>query len=253
MHSLTSLSALMYVWLFTQYRGRTQNVNHRHILAHSWGWYAIGVGIRERRHKMYEESNRKECLLEDTGRIPWNESKYNSIKGMTAMERFGDPKKVEDGEVTYGLDIAVLKEMFDPLCKTEMKVGDIRHGRERRETYHCQVDEILSKLDELIDMRGDAKKRSPEYWYCPLSLEGVHDYALLLPPEQCRCVMAFENKIHERRFDSDNKFNVDEHDGCASDSDDGSGEAVLTSADADMNQLREHQRQTRRQSGERRV
>ena len=92
---------------------------------------------------MYEEAERKECSLKDTGRIPWNESKYNSIKGTTAMERFGDPKKIEDGEITYGLDIAVLKEMFDPLRKMEMKVGDIRHGRERRETYHCQVDEIL--------------------------------------------------------------------------------------------------------------
>ena len=76
-----------------------------------------------------------ECSLGETGRIPWNEAKYNSIKCMTAMERFGDPKKVEDGEVTFGLDIAMLKEMFDPLRKTEMKVGDIRHGRERHKTY----------------------------------------------------------------------------------------------------------------------
>ena len=86
-----------------------------------------------------------------------------------------------------------------------------------------------------------------------MSLEGVHDYALLLPPEQCRHQMATKNKIYERRFDSDNKFNVDEHDGCAGDSDDGSGVAVLTFADADMNQLREHQRQTQREDREPRV
>ena len=97
-----------------------------------------------------------ECSLGETGRIPWNETKYNAIKGMTVMERYGDPKKVEDGEVTFGLDIAVLKEIFYPLRKTEMKVGDIRHGHERCETYHRQVDEILSKLDEFIDVRGTA-------------------------------------------------------------------------------------------------
>ena len=202
---------------------------------------------------MYDEADRKECSLGETGRIPWNEAKYNSIKGMTAMERFRDPKKVEDGEVTFGLDIAVLKEMFDPLRKMEMKVGDIRHGRERRETYHRQVDEILSKLDEFIDVRGDAKKCSREYWHCLLSLEGVHDYALLLPPEQCRRQTAIENTIYEKRFDSDNEFNIDEHDGCAGDSDDGSGEAVLTSADADMNQLCEHQWRTQREDREPRV
>ena len=147
----------------------------------------------------------------------------------------------------------MLKEMFDPLRKMEMKVGDIRHGREKHETYHCQMDEIMSKLDEFIDIRGDAKKRSREYWHHPLSLEGVHDYALLLPPEQCRRQMAFENKIYERQFDSDNEFNIDEHDGCAVDSDGGSGEAVLTSADADMNQLCERQWQTWRESREPRV
>ena len=41
------LSAHMYLWLFRQYRGHTQNVDHRHIIGHSWAWYAVGVGIRE--------------------------------------------------------------------------------------------------------------------------------------------------------------------------------------------------------------
>ena len=140
--------------------------------------------------------------------------------------------------------------MFDPLRKTEMKVGDIGHGRERRETYHCQVDEILSKLDEFIDVCGDAKKRSREYWHRPLSLEGVHDYALLLPPEQYWHQTAFKNKIYEKRFNSDNEFNIDEHDSCAGDSNGGRGEAVLTSADADMNQLHKRQRQTWRENRE---
>ena len=234
----------------SQYWGITQNVDHWHIIAHSWAWYAVGVGIRERRRKMYEESGCKKCLLKDTGCIPWNESKYNAIKGTTAMERFGDPKKVEDDEITYGSDIAVLKEMFDLLRKMEMKVGDIWHRRERRETYHCQVDEILSKLDEFIYVHGDAKKRSTEYWHRPLSLEGVHDYALLLPPEQCKRQTALENLMYKKRFDSDNEYNSDEHDGRASGSEDGSGEAVLVSADANMSCLCEHQRNTRREERE---
>ena len=223
-----------------------QNVDHRHIIAFSWVWYSI----RERHRKMYEEARRKKCSLKDTRRILWNEPKYNAIKDTTAMERFGDLKKVEDGEIMYGTDIAVLKEMFDPLQKTEMKVGDIRHGCERWEIYHCQVDKILPKLDEFIDMREDTKKCSKEYWHRPLSLEGINNYTLLLPPEQCIWETALENLRYEKRFDSDNEYNVDESIGSASGLDDGSGEAMLVSADADMSHLCKCQRATQREESE---
>ena len=65
--------------------------------------------------------------------------------------------------------------------------------------------------------------------------------------------MAIENKIYKKCFDSDNKFNIDEHDGCAGDSDDGSREGVLTSADADMNQLHKCQQRTQQEDREPRV
>ena len=210
MHSLTSLIALMYMWLFSQYRGPTQNIDHRHIIAHSWAWYTIGVGIREWQRKMYEESRRKKCSLKNTGHILWNEPKYNAIKGTTAMEWFWNQKKVEDGEIMCGMDIAVLSDMFDPLRKTEMKVGDIWHRWERQETFHCHVDKILSKLDEFINVHGDAKKRSREYWHHALSLEGIHDYSLLLPPEQCKQETMLENLRYEKRFDSDNEYNIND-------------------------------------------
>ena len=125
MHCCCVLSAHMYLWLFRQYRGHLQNVDHRHIIAHSWAWHAVGGGIKERRRKMMSESKNRSCSYAETGRHPFSVRKYNNIPRQlpTAMERFGDPKRIENREVVFGSDIAVLKEVFDPLRKTEMKVG----------------------------------------------------------------------------------------------------------------------------------
>ena len=201
MHCRCVLSAHMYLWLFRQYRGHSQNVDHRHIIAHSWAWYAVDVGIKERRRKMMSESKNRSCSYAETGRHPFSVRKYNNIPRQlpTAMERFGDPKRIENGEVVFGSDIAVLKEVFDPLRKTEMKVGDVRHGRERRDTYHRQVGEIVSKIQEFIDVRADAQRRAEDYVRHPLSLEGVYPNVLLLPATECEREAALEDKRWERR------------------------------------------------------
>ena len=224
------LSAHMYLWLFRQYRGHTQNVDHRHIIGHSWAWYAVGVGIRERRRKMVSESKGRDCSYAETGRNPFNLRKYNNIPRQlpTAMERFGDPKRIENGEVVFGSDIAVLKEVFDPLRKTEMKVGDVRHGRERRDTYHRQVGEIVSKIQEFIDVRADAERRTEGYVRRPLSLEGVYSYPLLLPASECKREAALEDKRWERRRESEGGYNSDECDG-----------TLLVTSDATARRVRE--------------
>ena len=40
------------------------------------------------------------------------------------------------------MDVTVLKEMFDPLRKIEMRVEDIQHDHDLHSAYH-QLDEIL--------------------------------------------------------------------------------------------------------------
>ena len=224
------LSAHMYLWLFRQYRGHTQIVDHRHIIGHSWAWYAIGVGIRERRRKMVSESRGRDCSYAETGRNPFNLRKYNNIPRQlpTAMERLGDPKRIENGEVVFGSDIAVLKEVFDPLRKTEMKVGDVRHGRERRDTYHRQVGEIVSKIQEFIDVRADAERRTEGYVRRPLSLEGVYSYPLLLPAPDCKREAALEDERWERRRESEGGYHSDECDG-----------TLLVTSDATARRVRE--------------
>ena len=150
---------------------------------------------------MVSESRGRDCSYAETGRNPFNLRKYNNIPRQlpTAMERLGDPKRIENGEVVFGSDIAVLKEVFDPLRKTEMKVGDVRHGRERRDTYHRQVGEIVSKIQEFIDVRADAERHTEGYVRRPLSLEGVYSYPLLLPAPDCKREAALEDERWERR------------------------------------------------------
>ena len=94
----------------------------------------------------------------------------------------------------------------------------------------------MCKLDEFIDIQRDAKKCDPKYRHRPLSLQGVHDLSLLLPPEEYAHETQQENIRYKCRFDLDNEDYADE-DAYKSGKD--SAEAVLVSVDSDMRSVRQ--------------
>ena len=104
----------------------------------------------------------------------------------------------------------------------------MRHGRERRDTNHRQVGEIVSKIQEFRDVCADAQRRAEDYVRRPLSLEGVYPYALLLPATECEREAALEDKRWERRRESEG--------GCYSDDYDGT---LLVTSDATARRVRE--------------
>ena len=67
------------------------------------------------------------------------------------MEGFGDPKKVEDGEVTYGLDIAVLERsvcvVFQCTFQRHPRPRTYLNGFTGKTSYSLQEGTSASQLD----------------------------------------------------------------------------------------------------------